>query len=106
MKIKKSIILLVTLSSYDSEERGEGWSLSTATSSPGVTTVSYFVSSGQRGELALYDLAGRKIKTIWQGNGTGPLAVLDITRENLSAGLFFLVLSGEQNTLTGKCLLW
>ncbi len=97
---------LVTLSFDGGGGQGQGWSLSTATSAPGKTTVSFLVSTGQMGELALYDLAGRKVKTIWNGHGTGSLIVSDITRENMSAGLYFLLLSGEQNTLTGKCLLW
>ena len=97
---------LVTLSENGSENPEPNWSLRTVTSSCGVTSVYFYVSTEQVGELALYDLTGRKIETIWHDYGLGLLSVIDVTSENLSAGLYFIVLSGEQNILTGKCLLW
>lgn|GEM_PF-1603231 len=83
-----------------------GWYLNTATSSAGITSVSFSLCSQEAGELAIYDLAGRKINRIWEGFGYSTPISMDVIRGGFPAGLYFVILSGEHGILAGKCILW
>ncbi|MCD4707645.1 MAG: T9SS type A sorting domain-containing protein, partial [Candidatus Sabulitectum sp.] len=96
---------LVTLA-FDGDQEGQGWHLSTATRSDGTTSVSFFISSQETGELALYDLAGRKVITLWEGSGNALAFSADIVKGDFPAGLYFVTLTGESTMLAGKCFLW
>ncbi len=96
---------LITLAS-GSEQQGSGWYLSTATSSLGITSINFSLPLQETGELVLYDLAGRKITTLWRGAGNGFLTSADVEKGEFPAGLYFVTLTGENTISTGKCLLW
>ena len=96
---------LITLAS-GSGQQGSGWFLSTATSSLGITSINFSLPLQETGELVLYDLAGRKIKTLWIGTGNGFLSSADVEKGEFPAGLYFVTLTGENTISTGKCLLW
>ncbi|MCK5786353.1 MAG: T9SS type A sorting domain-containing protein [Candidatus Sabulitectum sp.] len=97
---------LVTISMNTGEQSGQEWLLSTATRHDGTTSVSFLVPGQEAGELALYDLSGRKIMTLWESTGNGLPINTYVEKNDLPSGLYFLTLTGEQTTLTGKCFLW
>jgi len=96
---------LITLASGGGQQ-GSGWYLNTATSSLGITSISFSLPIQETGELVLYDLAGRKMTTLWRGAGTGLLTSVDVAKGDFSAGLYFVTLTGENTISTGKCFLW
>lgn len=96
---------LITLAS-GGVQQGSGWYLSTATSSLGITSINFSLPWQETGELALYDIAGRKITTLWIGTGNSFMASADVEKGEFPAGLYFVTLTGENTISTGKCLLW
>ncbi len=62
----------------------------------GAAWVRFNVTDGEMSELVLYDLAGRKVKTIWSGVGFPGIKVLALPRNDLPSGIYFVTLvSGE-----------
>ena len=84
----------------------QGNYLQTATDSQGSTAISFSLCDQTTGELALYDLAGRRVSTIWEGAGTGFRINALIRKTDYPAGVYFAVLSSENLMLSGKCILW
>ncbi len=96
---------LVTLTTVE-DGSCQGTYLETSTSSQGNTHLVFSLCEGQSGELSLYDMAGRRVSTLWNGNGTGNQVSALIRRNEQAAGLYFAVLHTETGIVTGKCLLW
>lgn len=96
---------LVTLARNNGGEC-QGNYLWTATNSEGSSYISFSLCEMETGKLELFDLAGRRVSTLWEGNGTGFRINAMIKKNEYPAGLYFAVLSSENTMLTGKCVLW
>ncbi len=96
---------LITLTAVE-DGSCQGTYLETSTSSQGNTLLVFSLCETQSGELSLYDMAGRRVSTLWQGNGTGNRVNALIRKNEQAAGLYFAVLRSETGIITGKCLLW
>ncbi len=97
---------LVTMTSGGGVQQEAAWYLRTATGSHGSSSVTFMLPADITGELTLYDLAGRKISTLWRGSGTGFMTSYILKKEGHPAGLYFVALTGENTLLSGKCFLW
>ncbi len=62
----------------------------------GAVWVRFNAADGEMSELVLYDLAGRKVKTIWSGVGFPGIKVLALPGNDLPSGIYFVTLiSGD-----------
>ena len=72
------------------------------------TIISYVVPKNQYAELAIYDLAGRKVTTLFRGKNDGPNSVVWDTRNStgnaLSSGVYFCRLTCGESNLTRKLI--
>jgi len=97
---------LVTLATDGSGQQGSGWVLNSGTSSGGITSIMFSVPPNEVAELSIYDLAGRRIASLWQGTGNGSLVHTSLSKGVYPAGLYFVTLTGDHTLLAGKCFLW
>lgn len=96
---------LITLT-MDTPGQCQGTFLGTATRSGGTTYINFSLCDQEEGELALYDMAGRRLATLWRGAGTGRRMEAEVSRGDYPAGLYFAVLKGDNSVLSGKCILF
>lgn len=60
---------------------------------------------GAMGELSLYDLAGRKMSTLWTGEGGTEVLEMTIVRNGLPSGLYFVTLNSGGYFIPQKIIL-
>ena len=65
----------------------------------------YTIPQSQKIRLNLYDISGRKINSITDGVIEPGIYTYDLDSSNLIAGIYFLMLEGEQETITEKVLI-
>ena len=66
------------------------------------TTISYQLPQAQTIELSLYNILGRRVKSLFQGRQVAGTHELSINASALSSGVYILQLRGEQNLLSRK----
>jgi len=66
------------------------------------TTISYQLSQAQTIELTIYDILGRKVKSLFQGRQTVGVHELSIDASSLSSGVYILQLRGEKNLMSRR----
>lgn len=71
----------------------------------GSSWVRFRAVPGSMGELALYDLAGRKTRTLWSGVGGVDVLELTVERESLPVGMYFVTLTSGGYFFPQKILL-
>jgi len=67
--------------------------------------IQYSIPNKQAIRLDLYDIVGRKIKTIAEGIVETGRYSYKLDSSNLSSGVYFLILQGEKETKTQKILI-
>jgi hypothetical protein len=96
---------LLTITSKESSE-GLETGLRSATHSSGQTVLTFSVEVNTRGELLLFDLAGRRTGTLWSGEGTGSTVTVRVDRGDYPAGLYMALLRTDSGLKSAKCHLW
>jgi len=71
----------------------------------GAVLVRFKIDAGATGELVLYDMAGRKVKTVWSGIGLPGVIQISLERDNLPAGIYFVTLSSGEYFISAKVTL-
>ncbi|MEO0166902.1 MAG: T9SS type A sorting domain-containing protein, partial [candidate division WOR-3 bacterium] len=69
------------------------------------TRIQYSVPTRQCIKLTVYDAAGRKVKTIVEGNADPGTYSYNLESSSLSSGVYFLVLKGEKESRNAKVLI-
>ncbi len=69
------------------------------------TQLQYTIPQSQKIRLNLYDISGRKINSIADGVIEPGIYTYNLDSSNLSAGIYFLILEGKQETITEKVLI-
>jgi len=68
-------------------------------------TIAYYLSNDQSINIGLYDIAGRELKEITNGNQIAGQHTINLNGENLSNGIYFVKLvSGDNQTVTQKLI--
>ena len=73
--------------------------------SGGTSWVRFRVPEGTQTELVLYDMAGRRITTLWEGTNQQELNDIAVRRNGLPSGLYFVILAAEGEFLSEKVIL-
>ena len=94
---------LIELSTENMEE--EGQIFLQAWLSGGSSWVRFRAPEGQPSELALYDMTGRRLSTLWTGVGQPDFTEMALQRNGLPAGLYFVTLTSEEEFLPEKVIL-
>ncbi len=97
---------LFTISTRRAAFNGNSWKLESHTNSNGNNLISYTVPLNSYAELALFDITGRRVELLWNGNGAGVVVENLIEKDNYPAGLYFVTLSSDNIQFSAKCLLW
>lgn len=69
------------------------------------TQLQYTIPQSQKIRLNLYDISGRKINSIADGVIEPGIYTYDLDSSMLSAGIYFLILEGKEETITEKVLI-
>ena len=70
-----------------------------------VTTIEYTLPEGSDVEITLYDLTGKRVKTIFSGTKSAGLQSIDLNCSDLSPGIYFIKVRNKNFTITKKCLI-
>jgi len=70
-----------------------------------VTTIRFYLPKSEKVTLNIYDLLGRKVRTIINGKMTAGEHSVDFNARNFASGLYFYRLKTANSTLTKKMLI-
>ncbi len=70
-----------------------------------VTTIRFELPYSQRVELAVFDMLGRKVKTLFNNNAPAGIVTVDFNAENLASGVYFYRLKTDNAVITKKLML-
>jgi phosphatidylserine/phosphatidylglycerophosphate/cardiolipin synthase-like enzyme len=70
-----------------------------------VTTIRFEVPSDQKVTLQVYDILGRKIKTLFDGEARRGIVAVDFNASGFASGIYFYTIKTESYTATKKLML-
>ena len=71
----------------------------------GVTTVNYSLENAASVSVDVYDVAGKKVMTVAQGNKVAGNHKVSLDLSNLNSGIYYYTLTADNNSLTKKLVL-
>lgn len=71
----------------------------------GSSWVRFRAARGAMGELALYDIAGRKTASMWTGQGGADIIEMAVDKSGLPAGVYFVTLASGGEFISRKVVL-
>jgi hypothetical protein len=84
---------------------GEGAGLDISPSPSGsITTISFNLIEPSEVTLTLFDMLGRKVKTVFYGYLTAGFYEMELSTDDLSAGIYFYELKANNQRETKKCM--
>lgn len=84
---------------------GEGAGLDISPNPLGhITTISFNLTGPSEVTVTLFDMLGRKVKTVFSGFLTAGLYEWELTADDLSAGVYFYELKADNQSETKKCM--
>ncbi len=69
------------------------------------TTISFSVPSSQKVELAVYNIMGQKVKTLYNGTAPAGITRVNFKADNLSSGVYIYNIKTSSMTLSRKLML-
>ena len=69
------------------------------------TTISFAVPSSQKVELAVYNIMGQKVKTLYNGVAPAGITIVNFKADNLASGVYIYNIKTSSMTLSKKLML-